>query len=701
MADAEKKPARKRAPKVLKVSDAGAVSETKPKTTRKPTAEKKAPKEQKLEDKLTKDQVTKKVEESKQLSNLIKELGDKNTPKTDAQASKLAKDTIKLVTEAQRSGSLAFKRESTKALVQIRNAIDKSNFAKDATKEKLLLDIDSVVLDTKNVTMYMTSVAKAQVDIIKANGKAEAKQIKQNAMNSARVTRNEAKAEAKRLAAEVALSNSTATEKAANELKLQRAEQALRIRKMRSELQDRAKKQKEDEALRDAQHQHQVEEDKRKVKEMGAERIQKLKKIKQDLMDRKLKRDQENKESKLLLRRKEADMILDYRNRKKEAAERIEMLHQEIKESHKSKSNSKRDGAANGFLQKVGAGINDANPLLELAVTLGKGLKDTAGMLMSKREDKQRRIDPAESRERLERISGPRTRLPTRGGPTPRPAGGPTPPAGPRAGGVPPSSGGVGEGGGGGILSGLMGLVNGIMPFLSSIGRIAKMVLPIAAKAIKLIPGVGIFATAVMGIFDFIDGFNSAGKMFDTLDPSMMQKIFGGLTSVVSGLLSIIDHVAGWFGVELDLAGFYKDSAAKVYNMVSSFGEKFVQGAKDLMNAMLVPYRFMAAKIADALVMLPFMNESDASIKTLRAFGSGGNPAPTNISNDKPQVAAAVAQKTTQVAALTESAKSAPVGNTTAVVDNSVKTSSTTIVTQKMTTRTNEPVKGGYGTLGM
>lgn len=163
----------------------------------KPARTKRAPAVPKSNNELT--------DEAKGLKELAKALSAKNAPETSKDITAFAKDTLKLVAKSQKSESAAFRREATKALIEFRNFVEKTDKINDLRRNKLLSDIDSVNLDTKNATMMLLSVARTQAKNIKESAKHEAsvEKLKLHEYQKTLIAESEAKAKQIKIDAEL------------------------------------------------------------------------------------------------------------------------------------------------------------------------------------------------------------------------------------------------------------------------------------------------------------------------------------------------------------------------------------------------------------------------------------------------------------------------------------------------------------------
>lgn len=730
MADA---PKRSRKVKQIDVSDP--VSDTpvkaaRPPLTKEPTPQKKPPTRKIVaspEDKLPKEVVVKKIEDAKSLAELIKNMASANEPKSDKQAIKLTKDTLKLVADAQKSGSLAFKRESTKTLVHIRAAVDKMNFSKDADKKKLITDIDTAVLDSKNVTHYMTSVAKTQANSIKEQAAAETKLIKLKATNEARQHKNNAKAEAKAIVNKAALEHKALMDKGEQDLKINRTDHLLKVKARRIDLADREKKLDDDTKLRSIQHQQTVDDHNIKKKKDRSESAAQVRKIKSDLIVRRKDQDANHKKKVAEVADLHAKSKVELKLIKDEAKAKVESIHEEMKNKKEANKSARRNERTKKFLGNITEGIHDANPLLGLAVNMIGGLKDAHGTYKEHRENKKgtkkdvhlKKIDKALGGSKISKKGG----LPINvGGST---GGKAAAPAAGKAGTMAPVA------AEGGWLAGIMemipsvvGIVSSIGSFIGTIAGFAGKLGPLIGKGARAIPVIGLVVTAVMTIWDFVEGFNNAAKLFgdNDLNPSLFKKTFSGFVNVFSSLIGIVDTVAGWFGFDTKLHERFEKGAVSVYNAVTGFfttfggmisdwwknfdlsktlsstGDMILAGAKLVLESMLVPFRDLADKFATVMTKLPGIDEKSSAVKALREFGSGGKPV-DNISSGTVAKADSIKDKQATVDTLEDDidSKRQKAGNTTVMSDNSVKSSNTTYVAQKMSSRNDDRRVSNYG----
>lgn len=253
-----------------------------------------------------------------------------------------------------------------------------------------------------------------------------------------------------------------------------------------------------------------------------------------------------------------------------------------------------------------------------------------------------------------------------------------------------------------GLISGIGSMFTGIFGFVGKLGGLLKM-------GGRAIPFIGIAVSVVMAIWDFVEGFQKAAELFgDGLEPSIFKKVFAGVVNVVSNLLGIFDTVAGWFGFDTNLKKSFEEGAVSLYKKVEGVIDMIINGAKMLMDGMLVPYRFLAKRIGKLIDLIPGMEDNEIT-KSIKAFGDGGNApsaeaavAPISkptTQDSKAAIAPIINAKQNRVDNLKDSAAVNKATPAVAVVnsDNSVNTNQTIIQHQRLSTRNDEPTHTIFG----
>lgn len=659
------------------------------------------------------------TQEAKDLRALINTLSEKNSPESSKDITVYAKQTLKMVAQSQKSDSAAFKREATKALLNFRTFIEKTDKLNETRRAKLLGDIDKTSLDAKSATFMMLSVAKEQAKNIKTDAiraaTADRIRIKQNE----KAIIGEAEAKAKEINKEAKLKSKAMTAEQTAKMKLiaeeRKQKYELMVSNAKTTIQakkDKLKADKDNMKLSFDTRRQKFEQDKAdqkakiqasaiQLKQDRDDAAQKIKRIKTDLADSYKTKVRDHKfasdkakseamvrnkdriqrirvmtdEHKIKLKRIEEESKAEGIINKMRTKEQVEEIQSAAKERK-----AKHERNANDLTGKVKDGIYDANPLLHAAVQISSGL-----LGMMKRGGKDKKKDKA-----LNKLQhNPPTGTPN---PTPNGTPAPTPPANP---GPPPAAG----GGGGGffgnmiaMLPSITGMIGGIVGFFKEIGSIGKAMGKILGGA-KAIPFIGTAIMVITAIWDFVDGFANAGKLFgeELGDGNYIKKIFGGLVGVVSGILDLFDTVAGWFGFETGLKEKFQKSAVEVFNYVGDVINSIVATVKGIFDSVMNAIRAIAGKVGDILDYVP---GAGAAAKALKEFAKGsvsGNSAPT--------AGAAITAKQGEVNNLKDEVevKKAGGAKVQAVVDNSTKSNTTNIQQAKLDTRNNDSAHKLYG----
>ena len=159
------------------------------------------------------------TQEAKDLKSLIGSLADQNSPSSSKEITAFAKQTLKIVGQSQKSESAAFRREATKTLIEFRNFVEKTQKVSDLRRTKLLSDIDSVSLDTKNASLMLISVAKEQAKNIKGKASREAATEKIRIKQMEKATLDEASVKSKAMISEAKLKSKALSEEQAAKFK--------------------------------------------------------------------------------------------------------------------------------------------------------------------------------------------------------------------------------------------------------------------------------------------------------------------------------------------------------------------------------------------------------------------------------------------------------------------------------------------------
>jgi hypothetical protein len=689
------------------------------------------------------------AQEAKDLKTLIGTLSDQNSPASSKEITAYAKQTLKLVGQSQKAESAAFKREATKTLIEFRNFVEKSQKVTDIRRAKLLKDIDSVSLDTKNASLMMISVAKEQAKNIKAQASREAATEKMRIKQIEKSVLEEASLKSKEMVSEAKLKSKALSEEQNAKFKAIKDEREARFKMLMDTSKASIQKQKDSLKERRESHKAKVSEDaeelksKKQLRKESYDNLQaQLKQtyddrkakleankaqLKQTYDDRKAKLDttkaeqiQKNEEAKanvkqlrddasLKIKQLKNDLRDDYKQKmikgKESIAEaksnnamrnktRIQKIRdmqdehkiklQKIREDAKGESLiakaaiksklsaaqekkatrlGKASSAADGLMDKGKNAIAEEAPLLYAAGEIGKGLH---GMFVKHKDKREKKA--------LNKLAHADSKNPTsnsKPNPTPNPV--PDPKGA-------PSGGGDSDGGMfGGILTMIPAIVSSVesmMGFFKMIGKGASKLGPLL-KMGKTIPIVGEVIAVVMGIFDFIEGFNDASSLFGEKveDGDYTKRIFSGFVSVVGSILGIFDTVAGWLGFDTNIEGNFKKGAVMLFNMILDSFKSIVGGLGDLLS------------------YIPGMGDV---AKKMQDYGKTKSAVP--VDSPPNSAAANIAAKQDDVDNLKDDvaggrAKAA----VNVVTDNSVQSSNTTINQSKMDTRNDDRTLKPYG----
>jgi len=104
--------------------------------------------------------------------------------------------------------------------------------------------------------------------------------------------------------------------------------------------------------------------------------------------------------------------------------------------------------------------------------------------------------------------------------------------------------------------------------FLSKLGKMFEGIPGISklAGAGKLVGKLALPLTIILGVFDFVNGFMTAGDFLGKAEGKLttLDRVSGGVGGVVKGLVGIIDFFLGLVGIKSDLGGFFGKATAKV-----------------------------------------------------------------------------------------------------------------------------------------
>lgn len=660
------------------------------------------------------------TKEAKDLRELIQALAQKNSPETSKDITAYAKQTLKIVAQSQKAESAAFRREATKALFDFRTFVEKSEKVTEARRSKLLSDIDSVSLDAKSATLMMLSVAKEQSKTIKMTAQKEALVEKMKAKQNASLLVEEAKQKAKAIGDEVKLKSKALSEEQTAKFKAMKQEMILKhknnseqskiklaedkekLKVERVGLHEKYDKIRVELADQKAKLKLENEVEKDKIKQSRKESAQKFKELKSELKSRQEVKNQKQKteieERKSALKTRTAERFQKLRLITQEHKERLKKVEEESKSENlvkkakikseiqeiNDKYKERQDKAkknADELTSKVKDGIYDANPMIHAAVQIFSGV---FGMIQKRNGEKKKQKE-------LNRLQHRNTNSPNQT-PNPRPANpNPTPGSNQNQ-----NSGDSGGGFFGSILSmipSVTSVISGIVGFFKTIGS-STLKLGKLMTTTKAIPIVGAVVTTVMAIFDFLEGFNNASKLFGEKveDENYVKRIFSGFVNVFSSIIGIFDTVAGWLGFDTDLKGMYEKAQVKMYNKIAEIVKDVTDIVGRIFDTILGAIKSMAGTVGSILEYVP---GAGGAAKALKAF-SGASTKPPEVA---PVGASAVINsKQNSVNDLQDQVdtKKAKGGQVQIATDNSIKTNTTTIVTAPLSTRNNDKNAPGY-----
>ena len=680
--------------------------------------------------------------DAKDLRDLIQTLSDKNSPETSKDITAFAKQTLKVVGQSQKSESAAFRREATKALIDFKSFVEKTDKLNETRRSKLLNDIDSVTLDAKSAVFMMMSIAKEQSKTIKMTAEKEAAVERLKAKQSAATLLEDAKNKSKVLADESKQKSKLISEEQNAKLKAQKEdfrlkskavseEQSLKYKVMKEEALKKIKADKEavklslttgkdaikaerialhakyDQVRQDliaekAKNKLEIEQEKVKLKQQRTDTAIKLRQIKVDLKDRQdaknLKQDTDIKNRKADLLQRNSDRIQKIRVMSDEHKTRMKKIEEdakgdaiikkaklksevdEINDKHK-RIRDKHEKNADSLSSKVKEGIYDANPLIHAAVQIGSGI---VGMVQKRSGEKRKQ-------KALNRLQhNPNTNTPN---PTPNPN--PAPPTNGPGPNPPPASGGGFFDSIISMLPSITGIVSGIATFFSSVASMALKLGKFVLSGAKFLPMIGAVVAVVTTVFDFIEGFNNASKLFGEKveDDSYIKRIFSGFVNVFASIIGIFDTVAGWFGFDTDLKGMYEKAQVKLFGVMSGAVDIVVNTVSSIFESIVKVVRSMAGGIAAILDYIP--GGGDAA-KALKAFSMAGNKGTLNP-NASPSSSSIISDKQNTVNDLQDEVDlKKSKGSVQVISDSSIKTQSTTITPSPLSTRNTDPNAPAY-----
>ena len=327
------------------------------------------------------------------------------------------------------------------------------------------------------------------------------------------------------------------------------------------------------------------------------------------------------------------------------------LIKDEINQTMKNedKKEATRNKHADGLKDKVKDGFMEANPLIQAAMEIGQGIHGmmTRGKVEDRKKSALQKVNQKNTSVNPSSVSAT---APAAAATTSAPANAST-----------------------SIASDIIGSIGS---FISGIASGFSKVSKFLSKGVKFIPIIGTVAAVIGGIFDFMEGFNDASSLFGEkiADDDYVKRIYSGFTSVVGSILGIFDTVAGWLGFDTNLEGSFKEGAVKLFNTILDCFKSVVGG------------------LASLLSYIPGMGDTAAKMK---AYASSGS---STSAPEGPSAASTISDKQNNVNNLTDEVEASKSKSSQIQVnaDNSVKTNSTTIVNDRMSTRNDDRIYEMY-----
>lgn len=374
--------------------------------------------------------------ETKQLTSIIKILQEKNNLSKGTDITVIAAKTIKAVEISQRAGSDSFKREATKSLINLRDLISKSDVISPKRIKTLVDRFDAVSLDAKNAAFYMLETAKIQSGDIHKKAKSSAKDTTIESKGKAKLIIAAAESNAKKITAAARTKATDRLIDASVEEKEKKVSLKESIDKKKKQADENIKvridKAKETaiaiiKTSDDSKQQVKLE----KFKAMSDLYIEKAKnKLANDAQkesNREHLKDRRQKQNDVV-----RDRLLSIRNRQEEHAAKMKAIESNAKADNKAKTKDKkeeeklikdqekkqkkkaldkkiaRDDRSKKFNSNVMEGVYDANPLLRAGVNIFGGVKDGIGRAMDwHKERKETKAADLIKNEKHQPISAP------------------------------------------------------------------------------------------------------------------------------------------------------------------------------------------------------------------------------------------------------------------------------------------------------
>lgn len=691
------------------------------------------------------------TEEAKGLKELAKALSEKNAPETSKDITAFAKDTLKLVAKSQKSESAAFRREATKALIEFRNFVEKTDKINELRRNKLLSDIDSVNLDTKNATMMLLSVARTQAKNIKdaAKREASAEKLKLHEYQKTLIAESEAKAKQIKIDAELRSKSMLAehSEKIKNVTNERRARHQMMMEQGRADIQKRKEaldQQRKDHAAKMDQQKTDLKARKDKLKQDKDTHNFKVDQDKQDLKARKdqYKQNYDNLKTQLkqqydaraaaLKQQKDAHAQQVQQDRlklqtdKADAAAKIKKLKSDLRDDYQTKMRAAKSDIAQKKSDQMTRNKARIQKIRQMEVDHRLRLKKIEqeyrdeGILRKAALKRQLKAD--EKKINKSAAHGEKFKSTLKEGALE---------ANP-------------------LIHATYDLYKGIKGMVDSKkkekklqavraqhksnapgGLSGKGSAPAAANGpnqpagnsggggmfgslLGLLPDVSGIIAGISGLFSGIVGaFSGIGSML--LGVGRFIPVIGTVAAIVGGVWKFIEgfnDAASVFGDKVSDSDYTKRVYAGFVNVVDSIlglfdtvagwlgfdtdlEGSFKKNAVKLFDAILGAFKSLAGGLGSLLDYIPGMGDVAKNLKDYANSNSSGSIQP----NNNPGNAAALSDKTNAVNDLKDDidTKKQQKAVVQVVSDNSVKQTSTTLVNQKMSTRNDDNVAALYG----
>ncbi len=690
--------------------------------------------------------------EAKGLKELAKALSQKNAPETSKDITVFAKETLKIVTKSQKSESAAFKREATRALVEFRNFVEKTDKLSEVRRNKILSDIDGVTLDTKNATMMLLSVARTQAKTIKETAKREAvaeklkiqqheKALISEAETRAKTIRSEAETRAKQMLSEhteklksisaeraarykaLMDQNRAEIQKQKDDLKQKRADNAAKMDQRRQELktrQETLKQQKESHKLK-------VEQDKADLKNAKAIQKQNYDNLKTQLRASHAAKTQQLKQAKDAHNIQVASDKLKLQQDRADAAAKIKKLKSDLRDDYQTKMRNAKADITQKKADQLTRNKARIQKIRQMEVDHKLRLKKIEDQYRAEGIIRKAALQRAlrDQEKKLKKANHDRDKFhdTLKSGlydANPLLAAGAE------------------------IFKGVRGIVNSnkAKKKLNTLGSHTSNAAIVSAKSgspapangtgsgstspstnpngggmfsglLSMLPSVTGIISGIGAVFSGIVGaFSGVGSIL--LKSARFMPVIGTVAAVVGGIWDFIEgfnDASSLFGEKVSdsdytkriYSGFVKvvssilgifDTVAGWLGFDTELENGFKKNAVKLFDAILDSFKSIVGGLADLLSYIPGMGDTAKSMKAYADTKSTGTieTAPVIKASDLNSKTSAVNDLKDQI-----DTKKAGNGSLNVVADNSVKQNSTTLVQQKMTTRNDDSTLSLYG----